>query len=292
MLQVILPACELWIGKAAVIDNPLPKNWRDLQTGVQRIFRNVGLLAEVEVDLETPRGSVNVDVHTIDVRSVDKIRYIVECKNWSSTVPQSVVHSFTTVMHETGANIGFIISKHGLQQGAKQYTKNTNIFGMTYLEFQNRYFEAWWKRYFCPRIGDAADNPLRYTEDFNSVRDSAYEKLSPQDQEKFDLLRRNHGGSLMLLSMFNYMAISPALHTGNLLDVPQSLDEFKTRVLAKITPHIEWHCDTFRGLLEIILEYLADVEADFDEIFGGSIFESRDPVSRVTADGPPLEDVI
>lgn len=116
-----------------MIDDPLPTNWKDLQNGVQRIFRNVGLYAEVEANVETPRGSVNVDVLAIDPKSVDKIRYIVECKNWSNSVPQSVVHSFTTVMHETGANIGFIISKHGLQQGAKQYTQNTNITGMTYL---------------------------------------------------------------------------------------------------------------------------------------------------------------
>lgn len=46
-----------------MIDHPLPKNWRDLQAGVQHIFRNVGLIADVEVDLETPRGSVNVGVH-------------------------------------------------------------------------------------------------------------------------------------------------------------------------------------------------------------------------------------
>ena len=195
-------------------------------------------------------------------------------------------------MHETGANIGFIISKRGLQQGAKRYTQNTNIVGMTYLEFQQRYFEAWWKRYFCPRIGDAADNPLRYTEEFNSVRDSAYEKLSAQDQQKFDRLRQENGGSLMILSMFNYLVMSPALNTGTMLDVPTDLDDFKTRVLAKITPHIEWHCYTFRGLLDIILKYLADVERDFDAIFGGSIFEPRDPISRVTADGPPLEDGI
>lgn len=275
-----------------MIDDPLPENWRDLQTGVQRIFRNVGLRADVEVDLETPRGSVNVDVLAIDVLSLDKIRYIVECKNWGSAVPQSVVHSFTTVMHETGANIGFIISKHGLQQGAKRYTQNTNIVGMTYLEFQQRYFEAWWKRYFCPRIGDAADNSHRYTEAFNSVRDRAYEKLSRQDQEKFDRLRRENGGSLMLLSMFNHTALSPMLNMGTLLDVPKSLDEFKTKVLAQITPHIKWHCDTFRGLLEIILEYLADVEAEFDAIFGGTIFEPRDSFSGVTADGPPLEEGI
>lgn len=275
-----------------MIDDPLPKYWRDLQTGVQRILRNVGLFADVEVDLETPRGSVNVDVHAIDVRSVDKIRYIVECKNWSSTVPQSVVHSFTTVMHETGANIGFIISKHGLQQGAKGYTENTNIVGMTYLEFQQRYFEAWWKRYFCPRIGDAADKPLRYTEDFNTLRDRAYANLSPEDQEKFDRLRREHGGSIMCLSMFNYLTLSPNLNAGTMLDLPTSLSEFKTRVLAQITPQIVWNCDTFRELLEIMLEYLADVEAEFDSIFGGSIFEPRDPISGVTADGPPLEDGI
>ncbi|MBK3848104.1 restriction endonuclease [Stutzerimonas xanthomarina] len=275
-----------------MIDDPLPGNWRDLQTDVQRIFRNVGLLADVEVDLRTPRGSVNVDILAIDVRSVDKIKYIAECKNWGTAVPQSVVHSFTTVMHETGANIGFIISKHGLQEGAKRYTQNTNIVGMTYLEFQQRYFEAWWKRYFCPRIGDAADHPLQYVEDCNTVRDSAYGKLSFPDQAKFDRLRRENSGSLMLLSMFNYMVLSPNLNTGTLLDVPNNLDEFKTKVLAQITPHIEWHCDTFRGLLELILKYLSDIQAEFDAIFGGSIFQPRDSISGVTADGPPLEDNI
>jgi hypothetical protein len=96
----------------------------------------------------------------------------------------------------------------------------------------------------------------------------------------------------MALSMFNYMAMAPVLRTGTLLDVPTDLDEFKARVLAVITPHIEWHCHTFRGLLEIILEYLRDVEADFDAIFGGSIFEPRDSISGVTFDGPPLEDGI
>lgn len=275
-----------------MIDDPLPENWQDLQTGVQRIFRNVGLLAEVEVDLETPRGSVNVDVLATDVRSVDKIRYIVECKNWGSSIPQTVVHSFTTVMHETGANIGFIISKHGLQQGAKQYTQNTNIIGMTYLEFQQRYFEAWWNRYFCPRIGDAADEPLQYVEPINSKRDREYAKLSLQAQEKFDQLRQEKGVSVMVLSMLNYRFMSKALNTGNLLEVPQNLDDFKTRVLAQICPHIEWHCDTYRELLELILEYLSDTKAEFDAIFGRAIFEPPSSITGGTADGPPLEDGI
>ncbi|WLO83412.1 restriction endonuclease [Pantoea agglomerans] len=275
-----------------MIDDPLPQKWQELQTGVQRIFRNVGLLAEVEVDLETPRGSVNVDVLATDVRSVDKIRYIVECKNWGSSIPQTVVHSFTTVMHETGANIGFIISKHGLQQGAKKYTQNTNIIGMTYLEFQQRYFEAWWNRYFCPRIGDAADEPLQYVEPVNSKRDREYAKLNLQEQEKFDQLRQEKGVSVMALSMLNYRFMSKALNTGNLLNVPKNLDDFKTRILTQICPHIEWHCDTYRELLEIILEYLSDTKAEFDAIFGGTIFEPLGSITGVTTAGPPLDDGI
>ncbi|MGV2837397.1 hypothetical protein ACNPOQ_27065, partial [Pseudomonas shirazensis] len=68
--------------------------------------------------------------------------------------------------------------------------------------------------------------------------------------------------------------------------LPKDLDDFKSRVLTLITPHVRWHCDTFRGLLDIILKYLKDVETAFDEVFGGSIFEPRAPIIGVTLDGP------
>ncbi|NLS14489.1 restriction endonuclease [Vibrio sp. SM6] len=272
-----------------MIDDPYPEKWQDLQLGVRRIFRNIGLSANVEVDLVTPRGSVNVDVLAIDGQSVDKIKYIVECKNWESAIPQSVVHSFTTVMAETGANIGFIISKHGLQSGAKEYTRNTNIVGLTYLEFQQRYFEAWWKRFFCPRIGDAADRVLQYTEEFNGYRDKEYNKLPPDKQKEFDHLRSQYTVHLMTFSMFNFPMMSPMLNTGKLLDVPSDLEGFKKNVLSSIAPGIEWHCTTFRGLLEIILQFLQDVEAKFNSLFGGYIFDIT-PISGVGEEGPPIED--
>ncbi|TDO95579.1 restriction endonuclease [Marinomonas balearica] len=272
-----------------MIDDPYPEKWQDLQLGVRRIFRNVGLSADVEVDLVTPRGLVNVDVLAIDGQSVDKIKYIVECKNWGKTIPQSVVHSFTTVMGETGANIGFIISKHGLQSGAKEYTRNTNIVGLTYLEFQQRYFEAWWKRYFCPRIGDAADRVLQYTEEFNRYRDKEYNKLPPEKKKEFDHLRSQYMVHSMTFSMFNFPTLSSKLNTGTLLDVPSDLEGFKKNVLSSIAPGIEWHCTTFRGLLGIILEFLQDVEAEFNSLFGGYIFDIE-PVSGVGEEGPPIED--
>lgn len=271
-----------------MIDDPYPESWQDLQTGVRRLFRNVGLSADVEVDLLTPRGSVNVDVFAVDHRSLDKIKYIVECKNWNAAVPQSVVHSFTTVMHETGANIGFIVSKNGLQSGAKQYTRNTNIVGLTYLELQQRYFEAWWIRYFCPRIGDAADRVLQYTEEFNGHRDKAYDNLSQEKKKIFDQLRSQYTVHSWMFSMFNLKSVSPRMDTGTLLSVPSDLESFKKEVLSNISPGVEWHCMTFRDQLNLILQFLKDVEEEFNSLFGGYIFDIR-PMSGVGPDGPPID---
>ena len=271
-----------------MIDNPYPDKWQDLQLGVKRIFRNVGLSSEIEVDIPTPRGSVNVDVLAIDGLSLDNIKYIVECKNWSSSIPQSVVHSFTTVMHETGANVGFIISKHGLQSGAKEYTRNTNIVGLTYLEFQQRYFEAWWTRYFCPRVGDAADRVLQYTEEFGSYRDREYNKLSKENKNLFDQLRSEYYVSSFMLAMFNAPSISPMLNTGTLLNTPSDLKSFKIETLSKITPGVTWYSSTFRELLEAILQYFIDAEESFNSIFGSYIFDTK-PISGVGIDGPSID---
>lgn len=271
-----------------MIDDPYPENWKDLQTGVQRLFRNVGLSADVEVDLQTPRGSVNVDVLAVDHHSLDKIKYIVECKNWNVPVPQSVVHSFTTVMHETGCNIGFIVSKYGLQPGAVQYTKNTNIIGLTYLELQQRYFEAWWRRYFCPRVGDAADRVLQYTEEFNGLRDKAYNELSSEKKKIFDQLRSNYTVHSWMFSMFNMESVSLNIDTGTLLDVPSDLEMFKNEVLSSISPGVEWYCNTFRELLNLILEFLNDVEEEFNSLFDGYIFDTQ-AISGVGPEGPPIK---
>lgn len=117
-----------------------PKNWKDLQIKVNYILSCVGLVSEIEKSINTPRGSVAIDVFAYDPNSLDKIRYIIECKNWNKKVPQNVIHSFTTVMQETGANIGYIISKKGFQNGAKEYINYTNIRLFSYDEFQNHYF--------------------------------------------------------------------------------------------------------------------------------------------------------
>lgn len=60
-----------------MIENPHASDWKALQTGVARLFDEIGLTAETEVKLKTPRGEVKVDVWAVDGASVDKIGYVV-----------------------------------------------------------------------------------------------------------------------------------------------------------------------------------------------------------------------
>ena len=69
------------IGKNEMIENPEPKQWKSLQAGICRIFNEIGLHAEEDKQITTPRGTVSLDVFAIDLGSVDLIQYIVECKN-------------------------------------------------------------------------------------------------------------------------------------------------------------------------------------------------------------------
>lgn len=80
----------------------------------------------------------------VDVRSVDRITYNVECKNWIVSIPPSVVHSFTAVTHETGANIGFVVSTCGPLVSGGAVCEEYKYYRLTYFELQQRYFEAWW----------------------------------------------------------------------------------------------------------------------------------------------------
>lgn len=261
-----------------MIDNPTPSDWRELQTGVCRLFNEVGLTATVEKEIRTPRGSVVVDVHAIDEKSVDKIQYIVECKNWNHAIPQTVVHAFTTVMGETGANIGFIVSLRGLQSGALRYTEHTNIHGLTYLELQQRYLSVWWSRYFCPAVGAAADDLLQYVEPINSLRSRRLDALSTDAQRRYEVLAEKYGAfgmTLCFLDMGRFLNLFDRSDSVSaLLQPPDSFDAFTLGVLNQRWSFFDWRATNFRELLDEIRGNVELVTGEFSELFGGNIFRN------------------
>jgi restriction system protein len=249
-----------------MIDDPNPSAWTDLQAGVCRLFNEIGLSALTEHSLATPRGQVTVDVHAIDERSVDKIKYIVECKNWDTAIPQTVVHAFTTVMHETGSNIGFIVSKQGLQRGAEQYTRNTNVIGVTYAQLQLRYLPVWWQTKFCIDLSRAADTLLQYVEPINSRRDRYVTKLSPAKRKQFLALYAKHFDFGMAVSLigvrFGRYSSEP----------PTSVEEFKHKMAELLGKRYQLTSSTYRELLGELIAKINSVTAEFNAIFGENIF--------------------
>jgi len=52
---------------------------------------------------------------------------LVECKYWKRPIPQTVVHAFRTVVADSGANVGLIVSLNGFQAGADSAALLSNV---------------------------------------------------------------------------------------------------------------------------------------------------------------------
>jgi hypothetical protein len=129
-----------------IITSQVPEAWGELEELVTAILNEAGLEARRDVSLRLPRGSVDVDVLAEEAHEGLVYRIICECKNWRSNIPREVVHAFRTVILEAGVNRGYIISKIGFQRGAVEAANSTNIQLVTFAEFQEIYFQKWWKK--------------------------------------------------------------------------------------------------------------------------------------------------
>lgn len=127
---------------ALITQTPL-ETWQQLEETVADILSECGMHAERGLHLELVRGGANVDVMATETVEGIVIRTICECKRWKTSVTQDVVMAFRTVVADSGAHRGYIISTNGFQSGAIAAAKSTNIDLVTFEEFQNTYFEKW-----------------------------------------------------------------------------------------------------------------------------------------------------
>lgn len=120
-----------------------PTNWQDLQIKVGEVFAGLGCNVTIEKTIQLVRGHVNVDVFVEDNTASPILTYISECKFWETEIPKSVVHSFRTVISDSGANCGFLISKKGFQVGAYEAADKTNVYLMNWTEFIEVFEDRW-----------------------------------------------------------------------------------------------------------------------------------------------------
>jgi restriction system protein len=135
-----------------MITSRTPASWRELQQDVALILTEAGFAAEVEKVVQNVRGKAEIDVYAEETIQGRRYTILVECKNWSSAVPQNVVHGFRTVVTDTGANAGYIVSANGFQPGAVAAAEQTNVRLVTWNEFQGIFEAAWLEHHLFPTM--------------------------------------------------------------------------------------------------------------------------------------------
>ncbi|MCF1463523.1 restriction endonuclease [Agrobacterium vitis] len=146
-----------------LITAKVPDSREKLEDTIQATLAECGMKDTRQATIKLPRGSVDVDV--LAEETVDGMTSVTvcECKNWKARIPKEIVHAFRTVMQETGANKGYIISREGFQSGAIEAAEATNIHLVTFEQFQERYFEKWYRNRLWA-IEDAIKNFNTYYE--------------------------------------------------------------------------------------------------------------------------------
>src|SRR4030067_669910 len=92
-------------------------NWRDLEKRVKSLFRNCGYRADKAV-IQGP-GKVKYEIDClVTFKSLGlPTKWIVECKDWGSRVPQEVAASLRQRVTDTGADKGILVCPSGVQIG-------------------------------------------------------------------------------------------------------------------------------------------------------------------------------
>lgn len=119
-----------------------PQSWKELQNFVSEILSECGYNTSTEKIISTVRGDVEVDVYAKKEGGIKTI-VICECKFWKKNIPKTVVHSLRTVVNDSGATNGFIISKKGFQSGALDASEKSNVILLTWNEFMDTFLHEW-----------------------------------------------------------------------------------------------------------------------------------------------------
>jgi restriction system protein len=215
------------------------------------------LAGAIEKRLDVARGNVEVDVYAEEFVKGRRSRIVVECKHWASAIPQTVIHAFRTVVTESGANIGYLVSKAGFQSGALTAAELTNLRLLTWEEFRLEFEPLWIEHYMLPTVGQRLETLIGYTEpivprSFIEVDDDAVEKLKV-------LIERYRPFSRLIIRFSPIMAEWSS-------GVPSLLLRPQFASLEGKVPDVILEATGYRELLELMLEYGAAATAELDDV--------------------------
>jgi len=241
-----------------MITSLISKNWRQLQSQVAEILEQCGFDVEIEKKIQTARGSVEIDVYAAEEIMGRKNIILCECKLWKQKIPQTVVHSFRTVLSDFGANKGYIISSKGYQKGAFEASKYSNADLVTWEEFQDIFEPLWYRNYFQKRITQELDPLYSYTEPLFSAKWLG--KLTKGELNEFLYLKEKHYlfGAIMMT-----FTTHRSFLTGEQIKIP-IINNLKREIMSETDiPVSILHTPTYKEFLQLSLEYGQNIVEEF-----------------------------
>lgn len=234
-----------------------PESWQQLQDWTCQLLNECGWKADTEVTITLPRGSVAVDVHAIEeVQGRDYLN-LVECKHWASRVPKHVVHSFRTVVTESGANVGYIVSKEGFQSGAYEAAQSTNIRLLSWNEFQDVFEEQWYSSFLRKSAYAELDPLISYLEPIPAMAHwDEFLDDSHVDRLKEMYTQHQPLGALIMLLM-PYMADIKRMDTRIELPLGDRAGDYGA------LPETLTSCSGYREFLDEITKYSLPILDEF-----------------------------
>jgi restriction system protein len=226
-----------------------------LQIEVARILTECRFAVEVEKKIATVRGNVEIDVYAEETIRGRRYTILCECKYWRSPIPQHVIHGFRTVVADTGAHKGYIISMQGFQAGSFSAADLTNIELVTWEQFQEASEASWLVGYFSPKLLTELDGLMTHAE---PILPMWFPDLSEEDQEKFITLKEKH-------TELGWFFQTLAMHQHLRSHLPYPTLPFSASLGDKF--NLEEVPDTIKG----VLGYRQTLEAALD--YGGKILE-------------------
>ena len=226
-----------------VFTNTEPNSWLDLQNKVTQYLNEAGYKAVSPLTINTVRGSVEVDVY---IEAPDELikRIICECKYWKTPVSKEKVHAFRTVVSDSGAALGIMISKEGFQSGAVEAAKLSNVILLTWDQFIQLIARKWMKNQL--RLLRKEE---RATYVYTSYLSVPFELISEEGKKEYNK-REEQAAKLWEaaadLRFFEWPPDKIEYSSDRAIKGFTALDEYIRYLIREMTQHNQWFSEFFK----------------------------------------------
>lgn len=248
---------------AGQITSTLPRDWQDLQNEVGCILKQCGFNVQIEKKVDTARGKVTLDVYAKEIVGGRKHSIACECKYWGTKIPQTVIHSFRTVLSDMGVNAGYIISLNGFQPGALKASEHTNLRLVTWQEFQEEFCDTWLNNYLSPVITQELEPFLDYVEPLPSEW-----MCNAPDYVKSTIQRLQFRYIVFGVIVMKFVTYTQLIRKDGFPKLPLSENLNDADSLKIYVPKVILEAKDYREFLNESLKYGKQAIKEFDKIKG------------------------